>query len=40
MVTEVLSAMKIVQAFNQEPRESARFTEAVEQSFETAAAGS
>lgn len=36
MVTEVLGAMKIVQAFNQESRESARFSEAVEQSFATA----
>lgn len=36
MVTEVLSAMKIVQGFNQEERESARFGGAVERSFETA----
>lgn len=36
MVTEVLSAMKIVQAFNQEPREQSRFAAAVEQSFQTA----
>lgn len=36
MVTEVLSAMKIVQGFNQEPREAARFGSAVESSFETA----
>jgi len=36
MVTEVLSAMKIVQAFNQEPREAERFAGAVERSFATA----
>jgi ATP-binding cassette subfamily B protein len=36
MVTEVLAAMKIVQGFNQEPRESARFGAAVERSFHTA----
>jgi ATP-binding cassette, subfamily B, bacterial len=36
MVTEVLSAMKIVQGFNQEPREAERFGAAVERSFETA----
>jgi ATP-binding cassette subfamily B protein len=36
MVTEVLSAMKVVQSFNQEGREAARFGEAVEQTFETA----
>lgn len=36
MVTEVLAAMKIVQGFNQEPRESARFGVAVERSFDTA----
>ncbi len=36
MVTEVLSAMKIVQGFNQEPREAERFGGAVERSFETA----
>jgi ATP-binding cassette, subfamily B, bacterial len=36
MVTEVLSAMRIVQAFNQEKRERARFAEAVERTFETA----
>ncbi|GMM91989.1 ABC transporter transmembrane domain-containing protein [Qipengyuania sp. MTN3-11] len=36
MVTEVLSAMKIVQAFNQEPRESTRFAEAVERTFAVA----
>ena len=36
MVTEVLGAMKIVQAFNQEARERARFRDAVEQSFATA----
>ncbi|WP_211196167.1 ABC transporter transmembrane domain-containing protein [Alteraurantiacibacter aquimixticola] len=35
-VTEVLSAMKIVQGFNQERRESARFGEAVERTFDTA----
>ncbi len=36
MVTEVLGAMKIVQAFNQERREQTRFAAAVEQSFLTA----
>ena len=36
MVTEVLSAMKIVQAFNQEDRESGRFGEAVERTFAVA----
>ena len=36
MVTEVLAAMKIVQGFNQEQRESDRFAGAVERSFETA----
>ncbi|TMM48357.1 ABC transporter transmembrane domain-containing protein [Qipengyuania marisflavi] len=36
MVTEVLGAMKIVQGFNQESREQARFGEAVEQTFATA----
>ena len=36
MVTEVLSAMKIVQGFNQEPREETRFGAAVERSFDTA----
>lgn len=36
MVTEVLSAMKVVQSFNQESRESDRFGEAVEQTFDTA----
>ncbi|MEW4449321.1 ABC transporter transmembrane domain-containing protein [Qipengyuania sp. JC766] len=36
MVTEVLAAMKIVQAFNQEEREAARFGEAVERTFTTA----
>jgi ATP-binding cassette, subfamily B, bacterial len=36
MVTEVLSAMKIVQGFNQEAREAERFGAAVERSFETA----
>ncbi|MEC7398621.1 MAG: ABC transporter transmembrane domain-containing protein, partial [Pseudomonadota bacterium] len=33
MVTEVLSAMKIVQGFNQEKREADRFQEAVERTF-------
>ena len=36
LVTEVLSAMKVVQAFNQEGRERQRFSEAVERSFATA----
>ncbi|MCB2052497.1 MAG: ABC transporter, partial [Novosphingobium sp.] len=36
MVTEVLGAMKIVQAFNQEDRESARFSGAVEETFTVA----
>ena len=36
MVTEVLSAMKIVQSFGQQDRESDRFGEAVERTFETA----
>ena len=36
MVSEVLSAMKIVQGFNQEKRESARFAGAVEQTFAVA----
>ncbi len=36
MVTEVLSAMKIVQGFNQEKREHARFSEAVERTFTVA----
>ncbi|MFV0645670.1 MAG: ABC transporter transmembrane domain-containing protein, partial [Sphingomonadaceae bacterium] len=36
MVTEVLGAMKIVQAFNQEKREQSRFAEAVERTFDTA----
>ena len=36
MVAEVLGAMKIVQAFNQEKRELARFGEAVEDTFNTA----
>lgn len=36
MVTEVLSAMKVVQSFNQEERESGRFGEAVEATFDTA----
>ena len=36
MVTEVLSAMKIVQGFNQETREGDRFGAAVERSFDTA----
>ena len=35
-VSEVLGAMKIVQGFNQEARERARFAEAVERTFETA----
>lgn len=35
-VAEVLGAMKIVQGFNQEKRESLRFREAVEAAFETA----
>lgn len=36
IVTETLSAMKIVQAFNQESREGERFGDAVERTFETA----
>ncbi len=36
MVTEVLSAMKVVQAFNQEARERERFGEAVERTFDIA----
>lgn len=36
MVTEVLSAMKIVQGFNQESREAGRFGDAVERTFDTA----
>jgi ATP-binding cassette subfamily B protein len=36
MVTEVLSAMKIVQSFNQEGRETSRFSEAVESIFTVA----
>ncbi|MCB2050623.1 MAG: ATP-binding cassette domain-containing protein [Novosphingobium sp.] len=36
MVTEVLSAMKIVQAFNQESRENSRFSAAVERTFAVA----
>ncbi len=36
MVTEVLSGMKIVQAFNQERREGERFSAAVERTFDTA----
>ncbi len=36
MVSEVLSGMKIVQAFNQETREQARFGEAVERTFSIA----
>ncbi|MFW2445857.1 MAG: ABC transporter transmembrane domain-containing protein [Qipengyuania pacifica] len=36
MVTEVLSAMKIVQGFNQEGREHGRFQEAVERTFSVA----
>jgi ATP-binding cassette subfamily B protein len=35
-VAEVLGAMKIVQGFNQEAREAARFADAVERSFDTA----
>jgi ATP-binding cassette subfamily B protein len=35
-VAEVLGAMKVVQAFGQEPREQARFGEVVEQTFATA----
>src|SRR5438270_12918721 len=36
VATEVLGAMKIVQAFNQQPRETNRFREAVERVFATA----
>ncbi len=36
MVSEVLGAMKIVQGFNQEQREEARFAGAVERTFDTA----
>ncbi len=36
MVSEVLGAMKVVQAFNQESRESERFMDAVERTFATA----
>ena len=36
MVTETLGAMKIVQGFNQEKREFARFSDGVEKSFEAA----
>ena len=36
MVTEVLGAMKVVQAFNQEKREAERFQAAVEETFTTA----
>jgi len=36
IVTEVLSAVKIVQAFNQEDREAGRFSSAVERTFATA----
>ena len=36
IVTEVLGAVKVVQAFNQEERESARFVAAVERTFSTA----
>jgi len=36
MVSEVLGAMKIVQGFNQEQREEARFAVAVERTFDTA----
>jgi len=35
-IAEVLGAMKVVQAFGQEGREAARFTDAVERSFHTA----
>jgi ATP-binding cassette subfamily B protein len=36
MVTEVLSAMKVVQSFGQQPREADRFGDAVERTFNTA----
>ena len=36
MVTEVLGAMKVVQAFNQQDREHSRFAGAVERTFDTA----
>jgi ATP-binding cassette subfamily B protein len=36
VTTEVLGAMKIVQAFNQQPREASRFRDAVERVFATA----
>src|SRR5690348_11219047 len=36
VTTEVLGAMKIVQAFNQQPREATRFADAVERVFATA----
>ena len=36
IVSEVLGALKIVQAFNQESRESSRFANAVERTFDTA----
>ncbi|MXO65823.1 ABC transporter transmembrane domain-containing protein [Altericroceibacterium endophyticum] len=36
MVSEVLGAMKIVQGFNQESRETGRFADAVEDTFDTA----
>jgi ATP-binding cassette subfamily B protein len=36
MVAETLGAMKIVQAFGQEPREAARFRDAAEEAFKTA----
>ena len=36
LTTEVLGALKIVQAFNQEPREQTRFAEAVDRTFATA----
>ena len=36
LITEVLGAVKVVQAFNQESRESARFVAAVERTFGTA----
>ena len=39
MVTEVLGAMKVVQSFNQQPRETDRFTNAVERTFQTARQG-
>ncbi len=36
MATEVLGAMKVVQAFNQEEREASRFQQAVDRTFQTA----